>query len=195
MRVFIHLGRGILAAITLFELLNIANIFTVPLDFTWAGLFITLMASWLLLELGLWYAKKQRVDNTFGIVYVVVITALLIDMCGDIFHLYSSIEWYDQMAHTVGGVAVATGVAILFSKMRLRFFSLTIIAFTALGGALYEIEEYLEDFFRGSNRLGDGPDTANDLMLTITGGIIVTVMLWIYQSQKKCKKKNPHANS
>lgn len=45
-------------------------------------------------------------------------------------------------------------------------------------GALYEIEEYLEDFFTASMRLGDGPDTANDIMLNVIGAAVAVVIIY-----------------
>lgn len=47
---------------------------------------------------------------------------------------------------------------------------------------LYEVEEYLEDYFFQTNRLGDGPDTANDLMLNLFGGALLIVCLMGYRA-------------
>jgi len=54
---------------------------------------------------------------------------------------------------------------------------------------MYEIEEYLEDYFTGSHRLGDGLDTAEDLMFNIVGGLVVLSIIVIYLKIKE-KRSN-----
>jgi uncharacterized membrane protein YsdA (DUF1294 family) len=49
---------------------------------------------------------------------------------------------------------------------------------------LYEVEEYLEDFFTLSQRLGDGPDTANDMMVNLIGGAGCMVGVLVYKKIK-----------
>ena len=56
------------------------------------------------------------------------------------------------------------------------------LCLNVLFAVLYEIEEYSEDFFYGTNRLGDGPDTANDLMLNLIGGAIIILAIMAYRA-------------
>lgn len=42
---------------------------------------------------------------------------------------------------------------------------------------VYELEEYVEDLLTGSNRLGDGFDTANDLMLGLFGAMLGALVI------------------
>ena len=93
-------------------------------------------------------------------------------------HFYGRYGWYDQAMHLVGGGVVMAIVLAVFSKVSIRFelpiaaVLVLAIGLVALFGSFYEIEEYLEDrFYHGHTvRLGDGPDTADDLMWNLVGG-------------------------
>ena len=109
---------------------------------------------------------------------------------------YFLFSWYDQAAHFTGGAACA---GLVFSFLRrltktriiqIGRWGLTVfsIAITGFLGSLYEIEEYLEDFFRGSHRLGDGFDTANDMLLNALGAVFI-ILLFILFAVAKSRKK------
>jgi len=204
------LPRLLLAGLVLFELLNEFGILHYTLDFTWFGLAITSIIAWVVLEFSSYSLKKAclpanglsrrqwqaggKAMNFWAIMTAVAV--VYVDALGDILHFYGRFGWYDQLAHFAGGAAVAglifNVVWQLCSCQKIRLGNLGIgfitIASTAFVCALYEIEEYLEDFFTGSHRLGDGPDTANDLMLGILGAItmvvLINIFLKIYASHK-----------
>lgn len=60
------------------------------------------------------------------------------------------------------------------------------ISVTSLFGSFYEIEEYLEDAFYNHRqvRLGDGPDTANDLLLNLYGATAVGIIYYFSEKRK-----------
>lgn len=178
-------SRTAVAGLIIFELLNELKILHFTLDFTWLGLSITAIICWIIIEFANYALKKSCGKALAGWAMFVVASAVYLDALGDILHFYGRFGWYDQVAHLAGGAAVAIlSFNILWQisqceKIRLGqwnigFFS---IAIAALFGSLYEIEEYLEDFFTGSHRLGDGFDTANDLMLDIIGAIIIVLVI------------------
>ena len=180
-----YIPRLLIAGLIIFELLNEFGLLHYTLDFTWLGLAITSILAWTIIELSSYLLKKSCGLAMHGWAMMVAVAALYIDALGDILRLYGKLCWYDQIAHLAGGITVAVLIfnalwqlnkcqKIKFNNWGIGFFT---ICAAALFGALYEIEEYLEDFFTGSHRLGDGPDTANDLMLNILGAIAIIVII------------------
>jgi len=191
------LPRLLLAGLILFELLNEFNVLHYTLDFTWFGLAITSIIAWIVLEISSHLLKKSCGELMNFWAMMMVVGVIYVDALGDILHFYGRFGWYDQMAHFVGGAAVAglifNIVWCLCSCQKIRLGNLGIgfitIAATAFISTLYEIEEYLEDYFTGSRRLGDGFDTANDLMLGIVGAIIIVLIINIVLSLYSKKSK------
>jgi uncharacterized membrane protein YjdF len=177
------ISRTAIAGLIVFELLNEAGILLFSLDFTWLGLSITAIFCWSVIEIISGLLKKSYGAPLAGWTMLVAAGAVYMDALGDILHFYGRFGWYDQFAHFAGGAAVAIlafDIAWRLAqkhKIPLWFSSFFTIAATALFGALYEIEEYLEDYFTGSHRLGDGPDTANDLFLDIIGAIVIILAI------------------
>ncbi len=177
------ISRAAIAGMIIFELLNELGILLFPLDFTWLGLSITAIFCWAVIEIISSRLKKSYGAPLAGWTMLVAAGAIYMDALGDILHFYGRFGWYDQFAHFAGGGAVAIlafDVAWRLARkneMPLWFSNFFAVSATALFGALYEIEEYLEDYFTGSRRLGDGPDTANDLMLDVLGAIIIVFII------------------
>ncbi len=101
--------------------------------------------------------------------------------------------------HFFGGFAVvfiATGLiqAVHTVKRKNQIHKAEIflygLAVGTLGSVFYEIEEYLEDILTGSNRLGDGFDTANDLALGILGGILAAILILKFPKLSISRKSN-----
>ncbi len=51
-------------------------------------------------------------------------------------------------------------------------------------GAGYELLEYSEDVLTGSSRLGDGPDTGNDLLMDFIGAALATLSVRSWYKRK-----------
>jgi len=192
-KTFKLIARLFLGGLLLFESLNQFSILHFTLDFTWFGLMVTLMTAWLIVEIVSVYIKKTCGYFLPAYCMLLVTAGIYLDAFGDILRLYGQFIWYDQLAHFISGAAAA---GVLFSiiwclnssgkiKMGLwglGFYSLTLASFF---GVLYELEEYFEDLFRGTNRLGDGPDTVNDLFLNIIGALVVIIVICIYIKYRK----------
>lgn len=143
---------------------------------------------WLAIEIVSMWIQKKKVDYTLGLGALLITAQVIVDAIGDMGHLYGQFLWYDQMLHFASGFIATFIVGGLFyaihkihDKRRpgLEVF-IAALGVGTLVSVVYEIEEYLEDFFTGSHRLGDGFDTANGLMLAVLGGIIAAwfVIKW-----------------
>ncbi len=171
------LGRVVIAFLILFELLNLAGILKFTLDFSWLGLLATSVGSLIVIE----------VLALSPLPYFLAAIGLWLDALGDVAHLYGRFGWYDQFMHLVGGgIVMAASLSLLKKHGQKYALPLVLTIFLALGfvalfGDLYEIEEYLEDrLYHGRQvRLGDGPDTADDLMWNLAGGAAVGVIYFL----------------
>jgi len=194
-KIFINLSRLFFACLIIFEILNQFKILHYSLTFTWLGLILTSAIIWLGLEILSLYTKTKCNRPIAGWAVLIASAGVWLDALGDIFLLYARFGWYDQVAHFLGGAA---GAAVVYSiikslsdcqRIRLGLFGkgFFILTTTCFLGVLYELEEYFEDYFRGVHlRLGDGPDTANDLFLNLVGafGIILIINFYLYVSRR-----------
>ena len=187
--------RFLISILIIFELLNFFKILNFDLDFSWLGLVITSGVAWIFIELlNYWFYKKTKKKlPLWGLILVVVL--LYLDALADMFHFYSRFAWYDQFLHFSSGVAIAAVLFYVFWELqKVKVFKMGVLGTTTLIvcvsvmlGVLYEWEEYFEDLIFGSNRLGDGFDTANDLMLCFLGGIIIFTIVNIFFRYKNKK--------
>lgn len=186
-----NLGRlGFLGWIV-FELLNWQGVLHFTLDFTWGGLVLTASVVWIVLEIISGRLKKATGQPLPWFVLLAAVLSVSVDALGDLRHWYSGYAWYDQLAHAIGGgvagIMVFTSIwqlvqagKVLIPKWLTGVFGLSI---AVMLGAFYELEEYLEDVITGSHRLGDGFDTANDILMN-TIGAIVFILVAYFLSRK-----------
>src|SRR3989344_1224299 len=183
------LGRIAIALLILFELLNLAGILKFTLDFSWLGLLVTSVRSLIVIE----------ALALSPLPYFLAAIGLWLDALGDVAHLYGRFDWYDQFMHLAGGGIVMAASLSLLKKHGQKYalpLILTIflaLGFVALFGDFYEIEEYLEDrLYHGRQvRLGGGPDTADDLLFNLVGGVAVGL---VYLFSKKIWSRRSDSN-
>ena len=168
------LWRIPLGSLAIVELLSAFDVIALQPVFTDIGLLMITVIVWLILEL-----TRKLVLPTTTIILGVVNTYL--DALGDYLHWYDTVPYYDMYLHLLGTGAVT---AFLWFVLRTWKPTITTIVISLLAttgsicaGVLYEIEEYLEDVITGSHRLGDGPDTASDLLMNTLGAVIIGVVL------------------
>lgn len=198
-----NIGRLLLFGLLIFNFLNLVRILNFTLQFTWLGLFITALATCLILE-GVAYAYFQKKGYTLHwSVWLIVMFALGLDAAADIFHFYQRFDWWDQVVHTLNSslICFALFIAVsafwinrpsfdLLRKPARLHLGLFIAATTTMAlSALYEIEEYTEDMIYGTHRLGPGTDTANDLLCNAAGILLSVAVLWIIMTLKRKKPK------
>lgn len=201
----LNTSRFLLFILLVFEYLNHLKILHFNLQFTWIGLMITMSAIWITLELAFFWMRQKCNYARYGYLLFIATLGVYIDFFGDILSLYNRYSWYDQTAHFIGGAA--GGIIVLeiikiindCHKIKLKFSGISFFSWMTAGFLclLYEIEEYLEDFYTGSHRLGDGFDTANDLMLGIWGALAIITIFWLYykRKEKNIKLKSMPAKS
>ncbi len=190
----INFARLLFAGLIIFEILNFLKILQFNTQFTWLGLVITAIFSLALLEMIASDYKQRKGHYLHWSVWVIVTIALGLDAAGDFFHLYANVTWWDQVVHYANSAIISFTLfavinafwidkfkfSLLFTKGRLKLALFLATTSTVSLGALYEMEEYLEDFFFQTNRLGDGVDTANDLTMNILGALTIVVIVYIH---------------
>ena len=179
-------GRILIGALILFELLNLGGVLNFTLDFSWAGLLVTSLGILLVLEI------LYALFPLPALPYLLASISHGLDVLGDVAHFYGKFPFYDQLMHIVGGAVVMIAALAIFSTLRQKIYLplflilFLSLSFVALFGSLYEIEEYLEDRFYHERqvRLGDGPDTADDLMWNLIGGLGAGAVYWRVRKNK-----------
>ncbi len=187
----IYLRRAayaILGGLVVFDALNFLQVVPYQVEFTLFGRIVSTGGAFLALVIADALFKKHIGRALPGIVWASFALIIVGDFFGDVFHFYGSWDRYDQAIHFLSGpFLVAPLIALLVMIKNAKQWRVPdgILYLLALGinvtiAVLYEVEEYLEDFFTLSQRLGDGPDTANDLMVNLIGGVgcILAVMAY-----------------
>jgi len=180
-----------------FELLNFAKILQFKLHFSWLAMAVPAILGWLT-----WFFLNRALKKS-GSQYLAVqagalmLISLYIDLLGNLTSFYGQWFWYDKFAHFFGGVST---VAVLFAllqhwqklgKIRLPLVWLAIfaISLSMLAGMLYEFEEYFEDYFTGTDKIGNRFDTADDLLYQSIGASITAGALTFFIKRKNNKKQ------
>lgn len=163
-----------LSAMIVLEIFGALDVIPVQPVFTDLGLMLTASVVWLFLEL------NRRQLQLWAVIPAVL--AVLLDMLGDYAQWYATVQYYDAGLHAVGSAAAAACVwTVMQSRSERqapeRLQRLLLFTGVVTLGVFYEIEEYLEDWFTHSHRLGDGYDTANDLLLDAVGALVVVLLI------------------
>lgn len=174
--------RSSLGGLLLFELFVLFGWVNLQPTFTTLGLMITAIAGWATLEWVSIYLRQGASKLLPWWVVCIVVGAVYLDAAGDFIHLYDRIRFFDAILHLI--IPFIFGVCLIW-VLRIRHAALPQSLIVWLGvtitvsfGTLYEIEEYLEDVFTGSNRFGDAFDTGSDLVLDVLGAALAGVVAW-----------------
>lgn len=190
------LSYGLFLGLLTFELLNILGVLSYHVDFTWLGRVISSLAVFgIIVGLNALFERLLRIPISNGVLLGGTLL-LLVDFWGDVLSLYTRFPWYDQVAHFLSGPFLVGAFLLVYEPVieRLRwripqgmvyFFTLQTSVLLAV---LYELEEYTEDLLYGTNRLGDGMDTANDLALNLLGGLVTLLIVIVYRRRQQQKQ-------
>lgn len=169
------------------ELLGGLRLLPLRAEFTWKGLLLQSLAAIVVFELLYWIVRRYKLNYVVGYSALAFAVLIAIDAVGDIGHLYGAFMWYDQVVHALGGFVAGLGATSTLTAVHTRLrgpeslmhleLLLSGLAFATMLATLYEITEYAEDYLTGSHRLGDGFDTANDLVLGMLGGLIAATLV------------------
>lgn len=191
------LWRGPLLSLMLFEFLALAGVLHIPVDYTVLGLFISSTAALLFFELIYDSFLKKRQHRLHWWAVVPPVLMILLDAGGDFLHFYSRYHPYDVFLHYFGPLAATLFLydvyRALYPKAGRVMMSLFAATSAITFSVLYEIEEYLEDWYFDSNRFGDKWDTGNDLLMDFLGAM--TVVLVIAITRLFFKKKAQQARN
>ena len=192
--ILINFARFLFAGVIIFEILNYLKILELNTQFTWLGLVITSVFILTLLEIIAYKYRQKKNHYLHWSIWVIVTIAISLDAAGDFFHLYGQISWWDMAVHySVSAIMAFTLFAVinafwidkfkyslLLKEGKLKLALFLAATSTVSMGALYEVEEYLEDVFFHTNRLGPGTDTANDIAMNILGVLTTIAIIVIY---------------
>lgn len=171
------LWRTVFPLTAMVELSAALGFLNITPTFTTSGLVLTSIAAWV----GVEWANKVKVHYSHTplhwTIVVTIIVIVLADAVGDLSHLYAHFPQYDAVLHFIVPFILAIILHILlqgrYPKAPQSLLILAAITLSVTLSAVYEVEEYLEDLFFDSNRLGDAFDTANDLMLDTLGALLL----------------------
>src|SRR3989344_3064133 len=82
-----------------FELLNFGRALSFTVEFTWLGLVLTSLFSYILLEGANYHHIKREGRELHWSLWLLVGIALSLDLAADLFGLYSRFPWYDSFLH------------------------------------------------------------------------------------------------
>lgn len=192
--IIIFFTRAFFIGIIIFEILNFLRVLEFNLQFTWLGLVITSIFALTLLEFIAYKYKQKKGHYLHWSIWLIIAAALSLDAMGDFFFLYAKFPWWDQVVHYFVSAVITFTLfvvisafwidkfkySLLFKSGRLKL-SLFLAATSTISlSALYEVEEYVEDIFFKTNRLGPGVDTASDLLFNFLGVASTVIFITIY---------------
>lgn len=180
-----------------FEFLNYLGVLAFRVDYTWLGRVVSTGAVFSLVYVIDRVFQKTIHARLPALVWVLMAVLILFDFSGDFFGFYKRWMWYDRVAHFFSGPLLVASLLIVFQRLSFvrgwkyppslnYLLALGTNAFLAIA---YESEEYLEDFFTGSQRLGNGPDTANDLLMNTVGAFLTIAFVVVYPVVMRAWKK------
>lgn len=128
-----------------------------------------------LVPVGWWLAGRPR-PYPF-VLDILVVAPFLVDVLGNVFDLYDTIDWWDDLNHFVnwGLLSFAVGLLVLrWPLPRAATFAL-VVGMGAVAAILWELGEYFA-FIRDSPELDTAyKDTLGDMVLGLTGATVAAL--------------------
>ena len=132
---------------------------------------------------GQWKRYPMWYDNLY-------LSIFALDMAGNSFNLYNTVEWWDHVPHFHGPGALAVVMMGAFGMRAIAAAGLTTILHTAL-----ETQEYYGDVFLDTTNVRGVADTVNDELYALFG---VIVYVFIFTRSMYLRRRRPprqHARS
>ncbi len=132
-----------------------------------------------------WLMKKG--SHISLVTFALLAGAIWLDALGNFQHLYGGFWWWDRLTHTVGGMTLSAGFIDLFlsyrrtGQLQASWIWVAWMGFLVgqLIGSIYEISEWLGDFWFHTQRVTGTYDTAHDLFQNLVGGVGVLGVMWV----------------
>lgn len=127
---------------------------------------------------------------------LILMFILFIDSLGNLFGWYTdkniySLEWYDQLTHFANCALMTLFIFITISNAKPQVtFKLTILISTLatiILGALFEVSEYTNDSFFGTQMVGGTIDTLQDSIANTSGVLLTALILTVIWKKKRVK--------
>jgi hypothetical protein len=137
----------------------------------------------LVVPLAWWLYGQKRSDRYPYALDILLTLPFLIDVAGNAFDLYDSIDWWDDANHFVNWGLLTAAFGQLLVRLPVgRLIAVGLmIGFGATTAVLWEFAEYFT-FIRDSPELDTAyEDTLGDLALGLTGSVVaalITARLW-----------------
>lgn len=120
-----------------------------------------------------------------------VASSVWLDALGNFQHMYAGFWWWDRVTHTVGGMALSAIFIDIFLSLRRSgrlqaswgFAAWMGVLLGQLVGSVYEISEWLGDYWFHTERVRGPYDTPHDLFQNLLGGLLVLLLMRL--SRKK----------
>ncbi len=139
-------------------------------------------------------SKNYRIRLPIEIDFVLTSLLYLHFFLGEYNHFYTKIFWWDIFLHFGNSIIlgflgfILAYSLLLTSKMSTKPISASLFAlsFSVFIGVLWEIIEFFMDYFFGFTMQKSGiVDTMTDLMMDVTGAMVVSVAGFFYMKKKK----------
>lgn len=142
----------------------------------------------------LYFSKwlRRRGGKLSLLTFILVASAVWLDALGNFQHLYAGFWWWDRLTHTVGGMALSAGFIDYFLARRKVGMQASWNVAAWLGvlvgqliGSIYEISEWLGDFWFDTHRVQGLYDTPRDLFQNLVGGLTVLLLMFLVNKLRR----------
>ncbi|MEK7636966.1 MAG: hypothetical protein AAB402_01060 [Patescibacteria group bacterium] len=132
---------------------------------------------------------RRRGSRLARLTFVLAAGAVWLDALGNFQHLYAGFWWWDRLTHAVGGMALSAVFIDFFLSYRATgklqagwgWAAWMGVLVGQLVGSLYEISEWLGDFWFDTHRVQGPYDTPHDLFQNLVGGLVVLVLMRMFR--------------
>ncbi len=130
-----------------------------------------------IVPVGWWLAGKPR-PYPYAL-DILVVAPFLVDVIGNVFDLYDTIEWWDDLNHFVNWGLLSLAIGLLVLRFRLPAVEtfVIVVGMAALAAIVWELGEYVA-FIRNSDELDTAyKDTLGDMLLGMSGAIVAALAI------------------
>jgi hypothetical protein len=128
-----------------------------------------------LVPVGWWLAGRPR-PYPYAL-DILVVAPFLVDVLGNVFDLYDTVSWWDDLNHFVNWCLLSLAIGLLVLRFRLAApatFAI-VVGMGAVAAILWELGEYVA-FIRDSDELDTAyEDTLGDMLLGLTGATVAAL--------------------
>jgi uncharacterized membrane protein YjdF len=129
----------------------------------------------------LWHVLKGKGPYPYA-ADALITFPFLVDVLGNVFNLYDTIDWWDDVNHFANWLFLSLGIGVLLLRTRFEPIALAgfVLAFGASLAILWELGEYVTFIRTNEEEFATAyTDTLGDLTFDLVGSVIAaTVTYW-----------------